>query len=96
MQFEAAVIQTINKVFLTFLWTKSPLALIEKRVFQKKKSKVHPAYHNNANGFKPGSNSKKTDKHAADCSKAVCWGVKYLCEIFKLFIQQCGQKCPSL
>ena len=24
-----------------------------------------------------GSNSeKKTDKHAADCSKAVCWGVK--------------------
>ena len=28
------------------------------------------------NGIKPGSNSKKTDKHAADCSKAVCWGVK--------------------
>ena len=27
-------------------------------------------------GIKPGSNSKKTDKHAADCSKAVCWGVK--------------------
>ena len=28
-----------------------------------------------ANGIKPGSDSKKTDKHAADCSKAVCWGV---------------------
>ena len=39
-------------------------------------SKVHPACHNIANGIKPGSNSKKTDKPAADCSKAVCWGVK--------------------
>ena len=38
-------------------------------------SKFHPACHNIANGIKPGSNSKKTDKHAADCSKAVCWGV---------------------
>ena len=27
-------------------------------------SKVHPACHNIANGIKPGSNSKKTDKHA--------------------------------
>ena len=26
------------------------------------------------NGIKPGRNSKKTDKHAADCSKAVCLG----------------------
>ena len=32
-------------------------------------SKVHPACHNIANGIKPGNNSKKTDKHAADCSK---------------------------
>ena len=32
-------------------------------------SKVHPACHNIVNGIKPGSNSKKTDKHAADCSK---------------------------
>ena len=38
-------------------------------------SKVHPACHNIANGIKPGCNSKKTDKHAADCSLAVCWGV---------------------
>ena len=30
------------------------------------------ACHNIANGIKPGSNSKKTYKHAADCSKAVC------------------------
>ena len=39
-------------------------------------SKVNPACHNIANGINPGSNSKKTDKHAADCSKAVCLGVK--------------------
>ena len=32
-------------------------------------SKVHLARHNIANGIKPGSNSKKTDKHAADRSK---------------------------
>ena len=35
-------------------------------------SEVHPAWHNIVNGIKPGSNSKKTDKHAAECSKAVC------------------------
>ena len=39
-------------------------------------SEVHPACHNIANGIKPGSDSKKTDKHAVDCPKAVCWGVK--------------------
>ena len=30
---------------------------------------------------KPGSDSKTTDKHAADCSKAVCWGRKVICVI---------------
>ena len=39
-------------------------------------SKVHPACHSIVNGIKPESNSKKTDKHAADGSKAVCWCVK--------------------
>ena len=39
-------------------------------------SKVHPAWLSIVNGIEPGSNSKKTDKHAADRSKAVCWGVK--------------------
>ena len=39
-------------------------------------SKVHPVCHNIANSIKPGSDSKKTDKHAADCLKAVCWDVK--------------------
>ena len=39
-------------------------------------SKVRPVCHNIVNGIKPGSDSKKTDKHAVDCSKAVCWGVK--------------------
>ena len=37
---------------------------------------VHPACHSIVNGIKPGRDSKKTDKHAADCSKAVCEGVK--------------------
>ena len=36
----------------------------------------HPVCHKIANGFKPGSDSKKTDEHAADCSKAVYWGIK--------------------
>ena len=39
-------------------------------------SKIHPACHSIVNGIKPGSNFKKTAKHAGDCSKAVCWGVK--------------------
>ena len=30
-------------------------------------SKVNTACHNIANGIKPGSNSKKIDKHALDC-----------------------------
>ena len=34
--------------------------------------KVHTACHNTANGIKPGSNSKKTDKLVADCSEGVC------------------------
>ena len=39
-------------------------------------SKVHPACHNIANSIKPGNDSKKTDTHAANFSKAVCWDVK--------------------
>ena len=38
--------------------------------------KIHPACHNIEKVIKPGSYSKKTDKHAVDRSKAVCWGVK--------------------
>ena len=37
--------------------------------------KVYPASHYITNRIKPGSNSKKTDKHAANSSKSVCWGV---------------------
>ena len=40
-------------------------------------SKVYPACHNIANGIKPGSNLKTTDKHAVICAKAVCLGVKW-------------------
>ena len=32
-------------------------------------SKVHPACHSIVNGIKPGSNSKKTDKHAVIAQK---------------------------
>ena len=39
-------------------------------------SKIHPVDHNIANGIEPGSDSKTTDKHAAECSNAVFWGVK--------------------
>ena len=39
-------------------------------------SKIHPVCRNIANGIESGSDSKTTDKHAADCSKAVCWGLK--------------------
>ena len=39
-------------------------------------SKAHPACHNIENDIKPGSDSQNTDKHVADCSKVVCWGVK--------------------
>ena len=31
-------------------------------------AKIHPAYRNDANEIKPGSNSKMTDKHAAEYS----------------------------
>ena len=41
-----------------------------------KKKSIHPACYNIANGIIPESDSKKTDKHASDCSKAVCLGVK--------------------
>ena len=37
---------------------------------------VHPGCHNIVNGINPEKNSKTTDKHAAECSNDVCWGVK--------------------
>ena len=40
--------------------------------------KVHRVCHSIVNGIKPGSNSKEIHKHAADCSKAVCWGRKVI------------------
>ena len=57
-------------------------------------SKVHPACHSIVNGIKPGNNSKKTDKHAADCSKLYVGASSDLCEMHKVFIQQCGQRYP--
>ena len=42
-------------------------------------SKVHLACHNIVNGTKPGSDSKKTDKHAVDYSKAYVGAKSDLC-----------------
>ena len=41
-------------------------------------SKVHPACHSIVNGFKPGNNSKKTDKHAAGLLKSCMLGRKVI------------------
>ena len=40
--------------------------------------KVYSACHNIANSIKPGSNSKKTDKHNGDCLKAGILGRKVI------------------
>ena len=45
-------------------------------------SKVHPACRSIVNSIKPGSNSKKTDKHAADCSKTYVGALSDLCEMY--------------
>ena len=37
--------------------------------------KILQASHNDANGMKPGSNTKMTDKHDAEYSKNACLGV---------------------
>ena len=45
-------------------------------------STIRPACHNDTNGIKAGSNSKMTDKHAAECSKAVYFGVNVsVCDV---------------
>ena len=46
-------------------------------------SKVHPACHNIVNGTKPGSDSKKTDKHAVGCSKTYLAALSDLSEMYK-------------
>ena len=40
-------------------------------------SKIHQACLNDANGIKPGSYSKMTDKHADEYSKTACFCVNY-------------------
>ena len=49
----------------TFEILRSEITFLMDLYMQMVSSKVHPACHNIANGIKPGSNSKKTDKHAA-------------------------------
>ena len=53
--------------------------------------KIHPACRNDANGIKPGSYSKMTDKHAAEYSKTACFWHK-LIYVHKLLIQRYSQK----
>ena len=80
MNFSRSKCKFVNNTKNTYIWventTKYWCQIIEVHVHTMVFSKVHPACHNKVNGIKPGSNSKKTDKHAVDCSKAVCWGVK--------------------
>ena len=40
-------------------------------------SEIRPARHLQANGIKPGSNSKMTDKHTAKHSNTACLGVDW-------------------
>ena len=46
-------------------------------------SKVHIACHNIVNGIKPGSVSKKTDKHAADLQKLYVGRKSDIYEMYK-------------
>ena len=48
-------------------------------------------YRNDANEIKPGSNTKVTDKHAAEYSNTVCLGLNNLCVMHELLIQQYSQ-----
>ena len=46
-------------------------------------SKIYPACHLDANGIKPGSNSKVTDKHTAEHSNTACLGVDWpVCDVY--------------
>ena len=58
-------------------------------------SKVHPACHSIVKGIKPGSNSKKLLSMLRIAQKLYVEAQSDLCEMYKLFIQQCGQKYPS-
>ena len=42
-------------------------------------SKIHPIFHNIANRIEPGSDSKTTDKHAAEFLKSCVLGGKVIC-----------------
>ena len=52
-------------------------------------SKILPASNNDANAIKPGSNSKRTDKHATEYSKTKCLGLRGA-------IQKLVDKCKEI
>ena len=44
---------------------------------------MHPTNHLDANGIKPGSNSKMTDKNTAEQSNTSCLGVDWpVCDVY--------------
>ena len=46
-------------------------------------SKIYPACHLDANGFKPQSNSKMTDKYTAEHSNTACLGIDLpVCDVY--------------
>ena len=58
-------------------------------------SKVHPACHSIVNRIEPGSNSKRLISMLPIAQKQFVWALSDLCEMFKLFIQQCDQNYLS-
>ena len=58
-------------------------------------SKVHTAGHNIVYGIKPGSNSKRLISMLSIAQKLYVGAKSDLCEMYKLFIKQCGQRYPS-
>ena len=52
-------------------------------------SKVQPACHNIANGINPGKNSKKLISILWIVQKLYVGAYSDLCEMYKVFIQQC-------
>ena len=56
---------------------------------------VHPTCHSIVNGIKPGSTLKRLISMLLIAQKLYVGALSDLCEMYKLFIQQSGQKYPS-
>ena len=58
-------------------------------------SKVHPACHNIANGIIQEVTLKRLISMLPIAQKLYVGAKSDLCDMYKLFIQQCGQRYPS-